>query len=148
MKITSPAFAHNGKIPMKYTCDGQGISPPLTFTEIPPEAASLVLICDDPDAPGKIFVDWTAWNVDPKTTQIDEGQKFEGVVEGQTSFGKSGYGSPCPPSGTHRYFFKLYALDKSLDLSPQGTKMQLEQAMENHILDQSELIGLYSREKR
>ena len=148
MKITSPAFAHNGKIPMKYTCDGQGISPPLTFTEIPPEAASLVLICDDPDAPGKIFVHWTAWNVDPKTTQIDEGQKFEGVVEGQTSFGKSGYGSPCPPSGTHRYFFKLYALDKSLDLSPQGTKMQLEQAMENHILDQSELIGLYSREKR
>ena len=148
MKITSPAFAHNGKIPMKYTCDGQGISPPLTFTEIPPEAASLVLICDDPDAPGKIFVHWTAWNIDPKTTQIGEGQKFKGAVEGVTDFGKNGYGVPCPPSGTHRYFFKLYALDKSLDLSPQGTKMQLEQAMENHILDQSELIGLYSREKR
>lgn len=147
MKINSPAFAHNGKIPSKYTCDGENISPPLLFTEIPPEAASLALICEDPDAPGKTFVHWVVWNIDSNTAEIGEGQKLEGAVEGYNDFGKNGYGGPCPPSGTHRYFFKLYALDKLLDLSPQSAKMHLESAMENHILAKAELVGLYSREK-
>lgn len=147
MKITSPAFAHSGKIPVKYTCDGEDINPPLLFSDISPGVVSLALICEDPDAPGKAFAHWTIWNIDPKTTEIGEGMKLQGVTEGLTDFGKNEYGGPCPPSGTHRYFFKLYALDKTFDLAAQATKAQLEQAIENHILAEAELIGLYSREK-
>lgn len=147
MKITSPAFSNGGKIPSKFTCDGEDVSPPLTFSEVPAGAASLALICDDPDAPGKTFVHWTAWNINPRLAQVGEGQKLEGATEGTTDFGKNGWGGPCPPSGTHRYSFRLYALDKSLDLAPQDPKQQLESAMENHILAETELVGLYSREK-
>lgn len=147
MNITSLAFSNNGMIPSKYTCDGENISPPFSFSEIPADAASLVLICEDPDAPGKVFTHWTAWNIIPRLTQVGEGQRLEGAIEGQTDFGKSGYGGPCPPGGTHRYFFKLFALDKSLDLATQATKQQLEQEMQNHIIGQAEIVGLYSKEK-
>jgi Raf kinase inhibitor-like YbhB/YbcL family protein len=146
MKITSPAFSQNGPIPAKYTCDGNDFSPPLQFSEVPPQAKSLVLICDDPDAPGKTWVHWTAWNIDSKLKEIPEGKVPEGVVQGLTDFGQVGYGGPCPPSGTHRYFFKLYALDTTLDIPYQAKKEDIEKAMKEHTIAQAELVGLYSKE--
>lgn len=147
MKITSSTFENNSPIPSKYTCDGNDFSPPLQFSEVPTEAKSLVLICDDPDAPGETWIHWTAWNIDPKTTQIEEGAVPNGAVQGLTSFGEVGYGGPCPPSGTHRYFFKLYALDNTLKLPYQAGKEDIEKLMVGHILAQAELIGTYSKEK-
>lgn len=145
MKLTSPAFEHNGSIPSQYTCDGANINPALQIAEIPEGAQSLVLIMDDPDAPMGTWVHWTIWNIDPKITEIAENSVPSGGVEGITSFGKSGYGGPCPPSGTHHYVFKLYALDTKLDLAASIDAKSLEQAMSGHVLDQVELIGLYSR---
>lgn len=146
MKIESAAFGHNQAIPSKYTCDGQNVNPPLTFSDVPSDAKSLVLINDDPDAPAGTWVHWTVWNISSQTTEIAEDSVPQGSVEGVTSFGKPGYGGPCPPSGTHRYFFKLYALDTTLDLDQSATKQDLEKAMEGHILAEASLIGLYSRD--
>jgi Raf kinase inhibitor-like YbhB/YbcL family protein len=143
MKISSPAFGHNEPLPAKYTCDGKGVTPPLTIAGVPKDAKSLVLIFYDPDAPSGNFVHWTVWNINPGLTEIAENSKPG--VEGITSYGKPGYGLPCPPSGTHRYTFKLQALDTLLNLSPRVDAKQLEKAMEGHILGQAELIGLYSR---
>lgn len=145
MKLESPAFEHNQKIPSKYTCDGKNINPPLKIESVPEATKSLVLIMDDPDAPRGTWVHWTLWNISPDTKEIPENSVPAGAVQGQTSFGKPGYGGPCPPSGTHRYFFKLYALDATLELSPQADRATLETAMEGRILDKAELIGLYSR---
>jgi len=145
MKISSPAFGQNGTIPKKYTCDGENVNPPLSISQVPPSTQSLVLIMDDPDAPGRTFVHWTLWNIDPKITEIPENEVPEGARQGLTDFGTSGYGGPCPPSGIHRYFFKLYALDSKLELPSNAKKADLEQAMKGHILAQAELIGLYSR---
>lgn len=145
MKISSPVFENNECIPSKYTCDGGNISPPLMFSDVPGNAQSLVLIMDDPDAPRGTWIHWTIWNIDPKTTGIKENSVPGEAVEGITSFGRAGYGGPCPPTGTHRYFFKLYALDAKLDLAPDLDKSALEKAMQNHILAQAELIGLYTR---
>ncbi|MEX0622170.1 MAG: YbhB/YbcL family Raf kinase inhibitor-like protein [Candidatus Woykebacteria bacterium] len=145
MKITSTAFSDGGPIPAKYTCDGNNFSPPLEFSEIPPEAKSLVLIVDDPDAPSKTWVHWTAWNIDPQTAQIDEGQVPPGATQGVTDFGEVGYAGPCPPSGTHRYFFKLYALETSLQIPYQAQKEDLEKAMADHIIAKTQLVGLYSK---
>ncbi len=145
MKITSSTFAHNNQIPSKYTCDGNNFSPPLQFSEVPGQAKSLALICDDPDAPGKTWVHWTAWNIDPKTTEIGEGKVPQGATQGLTDFGEVGYGGPCPPSGTHRYFFKLYALDTTLDIPYEARKEDLEKTMEGHIIEQADLVGTYSR---
>lgn len=144
MRIQSLAFTHNQQIPSKYTCDGENINPPLTFSDIPEGAKSLALINDDPDAPVGTWIHWTVWNIPPQTKEVKENGKPEGV-EGTTSFGKPGYGGPCPPSGTHRYFFKLYALDTILELNTSATKQDLEEAMAGHILAQGELIGLYAR---
>lgn len=146
MKISSPAFGNNEKIPAKFTCDGENLNPPLTISEVPENAKSLVLIADDPDAPGRTFVHWTVWNIPPDTREIAEGAKPAGASEGLTDFGKTGYGGPCPPSGTHRYFFKLYALDTTLQLSQSSQKADIEAAMQGHILAQTELVGLYSRQ--
>ena len=146
MKLTSPVFQNNEKIPPKYTCDGEDISPPLEIAEVPAETKSLVLISDDPDAPGGSWIHWLVWNIDPAITEIAENTVPTGAVEGITSFGKTGYGGPCPPSGTHRYFFKLYALDTRIDLTAEADKEKLEQAIEGHILDQVKLIGLYDRQ--
>jgi hypothetical protein len=145
MTITSPAFKNNKHIPAKYTCDGENVNPPLEIKDVPGNAQSLVLISDDPDAPGGTWVHWTVWNIDPKTTEIAENSVPEGAVEGVTDFGKPGYGGPCPPPGTHRYFFKLFALDTKLDLSENTTAKDLEAAMEGHIIEKAELIGLYRR---
>jgi Raf kinase inhibitor-like YbhB/YbcL family protein len=144
MKISSSAFGHNEAVPKKYTCDGSNINPPLTIADVPADAKSLALIVDDPDAPAGTWIHWTIWNINPGLTEIAENSVPAGV-EGYTSFGKPGYGGPCPPSGTHRYFFKLYALDTLLDLSPRADAKQLEQTMQGHILNQAELIGTYKR---
>lgn len=145
MDIKSSAFDNNAQIPASYTCDGQNISPPLSFADVPPEAKSLALIVDDPDAPMGTWVHWLVWNINPDLKEVDEDSKPAGGVEGVTSFGSAGWGGPCPPSGTHRYFFKLYALDVKLELDPSSRREALERAMKGHILDQAELIGLYSR---
>lgn len=146
LKITSPAFENNGDIPPKYTCDGDNVNPELIFEGVPSGAESLVLIVDDPDAPGGTWVHWTVWNIDPSVDSIGEDSVPEGAVEGNTDFGKPGYGGPCPPSGKHRYFFKLYALDTDLDLDIASEASDIEAAMEGHILASAELIGLYSRQ--
>jgi Raf kinase inhibitor-like YbhB/YbcL family protein len=145
IKIASAAFTQNGSIPEKYTCDGSDVSPPLTIENVPPEAKSLALIVDDPDAPAGTWVHWVAWNIDPATKEIKENSIPPGTQEGMSDFRKRGYGGPCPPGGTHRYFFKLYALDTLLTLGPKTTKDLLEQAMKRHIVAQSELIGRYKR---
>ena len=146
MTILSSAFEHNAFIPVKYTCDGENVNPPLELKDVPSGTQSLVLVVDDPDAPRGTWVHWTVWDINFKTAQIAEDSVPASATEGLTSFGKSGYGGPCPPSGTHRYFFKLYALDMTLDLSSTADKRMLEEAMAGHILGQAELIGLYGRE--
>jgi len=145
MKISSAAFENNLFIPSKHTCEGQEINPPLEFRDVPEDTKSLVLIVDDPDAPMKTWVHWTIWNIDAKTTQILQNSCPKGAVEGITSFGRTGYGGPCPPSGTHRYFFKLFALDKMLDLSPNSHVRDIESTIEGHIIRKAELIGLYKK---
>lgn len=145
MKLTSSAFENNAKIPPRYTCDGQNFNPPLGISEVPENVKSMALIIDDPDAPSGTWVHWTLWNINVDTKEIPENTVPAGAIEGVTSFGKNGYGGPCPPTGTHRYFFKLYALDTELSL-PSSTKIgDLEEAMKGHILDQTQLVGLYSR---
>jgi len=150
MTITSSVFKNNEKIPAKYTCDGANINPPLEFFDAPKNTLSFTLIMDDPDAPMGTWVHWTIWNimrdVSPTTDEILENQVPVGAVEGKTSFGKPGYGGPCPPSGTHRYFFKIYALNIKLDLPSSTDKTGLEKGMEGHILAKGELIGLYSKD--
>lgn len=145
MKISSPAFKNNERIPAKYTCDGENVNPLLKIEDVTEKAKSLVLIMDDPDAPKGIWVHWTVWNIDPAIKEIAENDVPAGAMEGLTDFGKPGYGGPCPHSGTHRYLFKLYALDMVLDLPPKSKKADIEKTMKGHILEQTELIGLYSR---
>lgn len=142
IKVSSSAFASNGSIPGKYTCDGQNINPPLEFEGIPEEAESLVLIVDDPDAPTKTFTHWIVWNIEPMA-KIEE-DSIPGV-EGLNDFKKIGYGGPCPPSGTHRYFFRVYALDKNLDLKAGAGRKNLENEMIGHIIAEGELMGKYRK---
>ena len=142
MKITSPAFAHNAMIPKKYTCQGKDISPPLAISDIPEGTVSLALILDDPDAPRITWDHWIIWNIKP-TREIKE-DSTPGT-QGENSWGRQDYGGPCPPSGTHRYFFKLYAINSEMDLPAGATKAELEAAMKGHILEQAELIGLYQK---
>ena len=144
MKITSSAFQQGANIPSKFSCDGADTSPPLQIQEIPPEAKSLVLIVDDPDALSGLFTHWIAWNISPQTSMIAEGSAPKGT-RGTNDFGKSGYGGPCPPSGTHRYFFKIYALDQELNLAAGSKRAQLDSAMKGHVIAQGELMGRYSR---
>lgn len=145
MEITSNAFEHNQGIPSKYTCDGENISPPLRFSEVPEDTKSLALIVDDPDAPSGDFVHWVVFNMPAGTAGIGENSSPAGV-QGTTDFGGTGWGGPCPPSGSHRYYFKLFALDTELDIDSSATKAELETAMTGHILDRAELVGLYQRQ--
>jgi len=142
--VKSPAFENNGFIPSKYTCDGEDVNPPLRIEGIPEGTKTLALIVDDPDAPMGTWDHWIVWNI-PPVEEIKE-DSVPGV-EGLNDFNKHSYGGPCPPSGTHRYFFKVYALDTELDLSPNARKEDLEKAMEGHILAKGELVGLYSRRR-
>jgi Raf kinase inhibitor-like YbhB/YbcL family protein len=143
MKITSPNFQNNQLMPGKFTCDGANINPALVIENIPDRTKSLALIMDDPDAVSGTFVHWVVFNM-PIISEIKENNIPQGK-QGNNSAGQKKYHGPCPPSGTHRYFFKIYALDIVLNLNEGLTKAQLEQAMENHILDKAELIGLYKR---
>jgi Raf kinase inhibitor-like YbhB/YbcL family protein len=149
MKLTSPAFSHQGRIPSKYTCDGENISPPLTISQVPPSAQSLVLIMDDPDVPKRLRADgmwdhWIVFNIPVTVTEIPEGGEPPGIHGLGTSKNLDYFG-PCPPDREHRYFFKLYALDTELALGEKSTKAQVEEAMKDHILAKAELIGKYAR---
>jgi Raf kinase inhibitor-like YbhB/YbcL family protein len=143
MKITSAAFENNGSIPADYTCDGADVSPPLSFQNVPGNANSLAVIMDDPDAPMGTWVHWLVWNIPRNTTGLTQAQSIP-YPQGRNDFGDVKYGGPCPPSGTHRYFFKLYALDTMLQLPKGSTKQQLEAAMSGHILEEAQLIGTYT----
>ncbi len=154
MNIKSSAFLHNHMIPVRHTCDGQDISPPLEWSGIPEGAKSLALIVDDPDAPDpaapeRTFVHWVMYNIPPDVTRLPEGVASDalphGVIQGINDWRDKSYGGPCPPIGKHRYFFKLYALDALLPQLKHATKASLEAAMEGHMVAHAELIGLYQR---
>lgn len=151
IKLTSSAFEEEAMIPAKYTCDGKDISPPLVWQGVPNEAETLALIVDDPDAPGKTWVHWVAYNIPADVTELPENypplEKAEnGMMQGKNDFKKIGYGGPCPPSGTHRYYFKLYALSETLNLEPGATKQELLNAMEGKVVAETSLMGKFSRD--
>ncbi|MBU0694186.1 MAG: YbhB/YbcL family Raf kinase inhibitor-like protein [Candidatus Omnitrophica bacterium] len=143
MRITSPEFEHNGIIPKKFTCQGDDVNPALSIEGIPEGTKSLALIVDDPDAPMGTWVHWVVFDI-PVASGIDEGS-IPGK-QGINDFRRKDYGGPCPPSGTHRYFFKIYALDRELNLKEGISKKELESAMQAHILEKAELIGLYKKQ--
>lgn len=150
IKITSTAFKDGGMMPSKYTCDGKNISPPLQWDKVPAETKSIALISDDPDAPMGTWVHWVLFNLPPQRTQLPEDFPTDeiladGTRQGVTCFGTTGYGGPCPPSGTHRYFFKIYALDIEIDAVSVIDKDELTRKMEGHILAQGQLMGKYKR---
>jgi Raf kinase inhibitor-like YbhB/YbcL family protein len=150
MKIASPAFEDGRPIPSKYTCDGENVSPPLEWSDVPTRARSVALICDDPDAPKKDFVHWVVYNVPPDRTALPEHVKPserlpDGGSQGKNDFGKVGYGGPCPPSGTHHYRFTLYAVDTELKVPPSSTRQEVMTALKNHVLDTAQLTGVYHR---
>jgi Raf kinase inhibitor-like YbhB/YbcL family protein len=149
-RLESGVFEGAGAIPSKFTCDGQDVSPPLTWSGVPEGTISLALIMDDPDAPAGIWVHWVLYGIPASEDGLGEGVPADDVLpdgarSGLNSWRRSGYGGPCPPGGTHRYFFRLYALDSVLELSPGATKEALLEAMQGHILGQTELMGTYSR---
>jgi len=149
MELKSEIFDTGGNIPSKYTCDGENINPPLLIDEVPENTQSFVLIMDDPDATGGgTFDHWVLWNIEPETRRIKEGDTFATASHGTNSFGKTGYGGPCPPKGnpSHRYMFKLYALGSMLDLAPGSKKQEVEKAMNGRILEQTILMGRYGRQ--
>jgi Raf kinase inhibitor-like YbhB/YbcL family protein len=150
IKLTSTAFQEGAMIPTKYTCDGANVSPPLEWSGASQTTKSFALICDDPDAPGKTWVHWVVFDLPAGRTSLPENVSPQETIasggkQGANDFKKIGYGGPCPPSGTHRYFFKLYALDVELNLESKATKDQLLQTMKDHILAQAELMGRYKR---
>ena len=154
MKLISLTFSNNSFIPMKYTCDGTNSSPPLIIGDVPKTAKSLVLIMDDPDIPEvakknfniEVWDHWVVFNIPPETTEIPEGKNPAGIL-GKNTRGNNTYGGPCPPDREHRYFFKLYALDTMLGLKEGATKREVENAMEGHIVEKTELVGRYAREE-
>lgn len=145
MRIISPAFLEGQNIPTKYTCNGDGVNPPLIIAGVPEGAKSLVLIVDDPDAPNGTWTHWTLWNISASTTSIAENSAPEGATQGQTSFGQNVYGGPCPPSGLHHYHFKLYALDSKITLPSYSQVEDLNKAISGRIINQAELVGVYAK---
>ena len=150
MEIKSQAFPRGGSIPATYTCDGQDVSPPLSWSAPPAGTKSFALISDDPDAPAGTWVHWVMWNIPAGANSLEENVPKKdtlpgGAKQGTTDFRRIGYGGPCPPSGTHRYFFKLYALDTTPNLPPSTTRRDLEKAMQGHVLAQAEWMGTYTR---
>jgi Raf kinase inhibitor-like YbhB/YbcL family protein len=151
IQLSSTAFKEGEVIPVVYTCDGENISPPLSWVSVPQNAQSLALIVDDPDAPAGIWVHWVVFDISPTLGSLSEGTSSSGSQDsfgtpGTSSFRKSGYGGPCPPKGKpHRYFFKLYALDIKLGLKSGASKTDVEKAMQGHILAQGQLMGTYGR---
>jgi Raf kinase inhibitor-like YbhB/YbcL family protein len=150
IKVTSSAFQDDGLIPSKYTCDGADVSPPLQWDSVPEDTKSIAVICDDPDAPMGTFVHWVLFNLPAETRKLTENVPADetlpnGTKQGTSDFGRTGYGGPCPPSGTHRYYFKVYALDSEIDLPAGARKPELLKALEGHILAQGQLMGKYKR---
>jgi Raf kinase inhibitor-like YbhB/YbcL family protein len=144
-KISSPAFENGGEIPKKYTCDGVNVNPSLKIENVPPNTKSLALIFDDIDAPGGSYVHWILWDIDPMIKEIKGNSVPEGGVQGMNDFKKRSYGGPCPPKRAHRYVFKIFALDRLLNLNPNFTKKDLVKTMEGHILSRAQLKGVYKR---
>ena len=150
--LSSAAFLEGERIPSRHTCDGQDVSPPLSWKDVPAGTGSFALIVHDPDAPRGDWVHWVLFDLPPGFRDLPEAFPAEerpapGGVSGVTDFGRTGYGGPCPPSGTHRYVFAIYALDAPLDLPPRATRGQVEKAMGGHVLGEARLTGTYSREK-
>ncbi|HUU51633.1 MAG TPA: YbhB/YbcL family Raf kinase inhibitor-like protein [Candidatus Heimdallarchaeota archaeon] len=150
IQITSPVFKDGGAIPKKYTCDDLDVSPPIEWSNVPEGTKTIVIVCDDPDAPMKTWVHWVIFNIPGEVTHLPENVPPEkelenGARQGMNDFHKVGYGGPCPPSGVHRYFFKLYALDTTLDLPSGVSKPHLMIAMEKHVLSEAHLMGTYTR---
>lgn len=141
--ISSPAFVSGGRIPARFTCHGANVNPPLEFQGVPASAKSLVVIVEDPDAPAGLFTHWLLWNIPPSTTEI--GEKSVPADSAQGDFGKAGYGGPCPPSGNHRYIFRLLALDRRLDLKSGARRPALDKAVAGHILAQGEFMAHFAR---
>lgn len=146
MNISSPDFGSGNLIPKKYSCQGSNTNPTLTIQNIPKTAKSLVLVVDDPDAPGGTFTHWLVWNIDPSVTEIKENSVPAGAVQGQNGAGQNHYVGPCPPSGTHRYFFKVYALDTMLELPKTATIDDLSPLLAHDRLDNGQLMGLYQKQ--
>ncbi len=147
LTITSGAFSNNGYIPMKYSCEGEEVSPPLTIADVPDSAKSLALIVHDPDAPRKGgFTHWVVWNIDVNDKALPE--NFKGAQQGLNGAGQPGYKGMCPPSGTHHYHFIVYALDTKLSIDAKTDKAALEKNMQGHIIAQGELVGLYKKSKQ
>lgn len=144
MIIASPAFQDNDAIPAKYGRSVDDVNPPLDIDDVPADSESLALIMDDPDAPGGTFTHWVIYSISPTISRIEEGELPAGVIEGGNDYGETSYGGPQPPSGTHRYRFKLYALDSEPELEAEATAEELQEAMEDHVLAQAELVGTYS----
>jgi Raf kinase inhibitor-like YbhB/YbcL family protein len=145
IKITSQAFQNGGNIPTKFSYEGGNNNPPLKIEGTPAKAKSLVLIVDDPDAPGGLFTHWLVWNIDPKTASIAEGSAPKGAIEGTNDFGVGSYGGPEPPSGTHRYYFKIFALDQTLTLPAGAKRHEVDKAMKGHVIAQAQWMGRYSK---
>ena len=156
LTLSSSAFMHGGQIPSEYTCEGKDIAPPLQWEGVSSNARTLVLIVDDPDAPDPkapkmTWVHWVLYNIPPDTTGLPSGATsgdlLPGTKEGINDWKRTGYGGPCPPIGRHRYFFKLYALDRSLQIKEKPTKAEVEAAMRGHIIEQYELVGTYEKRR-
>ena len=150
IKVTSTAFEEGGMIPKQYTCDGTDVSPPLAWTSVPEGTKTIALICDDPDAPMGTWVHWVLFNLPADVKELPENVQPQksletGAMQGTNDFRKIGYGGPCPPGGTHRYYFKLYALDSELNLQAGATKRELLKTMKGHILAEGQLMGRYRR---
>lgn len=145
--ILTSIFEDGTRIPKKYTCEGEDVSPPLEIVDVPEEAKSLALIVEDPDSPEGTWVHWLVWNISPDTKKIDEGALPYGAIQGVNGFKENSYGGPCPPSGVHKYFFKLYALGIDVNLSDTSGKEELEKVMSGHILAEAQLSGIYSKEQ-
>jgi Raf kinase inhibitor-like YbhB/YbcL family protein len=144
LKVRSVAFTHGGYIPPKYTCEGENVNPPLEISDLPENTRSLALIVEDPDAPRGVYDHWVAWNIPPSEAI---GENSRPGTSGKNSFGNTGYGGPCPPSGSHRYFFKVYALDGDLNIQAGSDKKTLQDAMKGHVLGSGELMGHYRKRK-
>jgi Raf kinase inhibitor-like YbhB/YbcL family protein len=151
LELRSSAFDAHGKIPRQYTCDGNNTAPPLVWQGVPEQTRSLALIVDDPDAPRGTWVHWVLYNIPPTATGLPEGVTASslpsGAREGLNSWKRTGYGGPCPPSGSHRYVHKLYALDTELGHLDKPSKAELEAAMQGHVLAQAKLVGTYKRQR-
>src|SRR5439155_3875618 len=146
MKLTSRAFSNGEKIPDRYSRQGGNISPPLVWTQVPANTKSLALTVDDPDAPSGVFVNWLVYGIPPDTREFDESSLPSGVRQGRNGFGAIGYGGPQPPSGTHRYFFHLYALDQEITVASGASREDLDRAMRGHVLEEAELMGQYGEQ--